>query len=153
MKKLIYTIILFCSVMFVSCENACDVKEDITQLKSYRSELRRMNEMTADSLESRQKEAIRLDEKLKELHIYESGRTPQYILKIKLKQSHSIFSDLDEHLKDAMNAIVFEMPVDKDFYRQVSIGTSIVDEFRMGSFILSGSMGSWEMTVENKEIR
>lgn len=52
-----------------------------------------------------------------------------------------------------MNAIDFEIPVDKDFYNSVSIGTDIVDEFRTGSFVLKGSFGSWEMSVKGKEIR
>jgi hypothetical protein len=86
------------------------------------------------------------------MKIYTTGRTPQYILKFKLKQSH-ITLDLAEHAKDAMNAIEFEMPVDKNFYDQINVGTEIINNFRTGSFIINGSFGKWKMTVVNKEIR
>ena len=52
-----------------------------------------------------------------------------------------------------MNAIEFEMPVSKEFYASVNENTEIIDEFRFGSFVLNGSYGDWEMTVEGKEIR
>ena len=51
-----------------------------------------------------------------------------------------------------MNAIEFELPVDREFYHSVSQNQSIVDEFRHGSMILRGSFGSWKMTVINKRI-
>jgi hypothetical protein len=86
------------------------------------------------------------------LGLYKDGKQPQYILKLKLKQSH--FSlDISDHVKDAMNAIEFEMPVSKEFYASVNENTEIIDEFRFGSFVLNGSYGDWEMTVEGKEIR
>jgi len=84
--------------------------------------------------------------------MYENGKTPQYFLKIKLKQSHFSLS-IKKHIKDNMNTIEFEIPVDKDFYHSVSVGTQIVDEFRSGSFLLYGSIGDWKMTIEDKEIR
>lgn len=80
------------------------------------------------------------------------GRTPKYILKLHLKQSHFSLS-IKKHIADAVNAIDFEMPVDKEFYDSVKVGSEIVDEFRAGSFFLKGSFGDWEMTVKDKEIR
>ena len=52
-----------------------------------------------------------------------------------------------------MNAIEFEIPVDKDFYNSINVGDEIVDNFRAGSFIINGSFGSWNMKVKGKEIR
>lgn len=76
----------------------------------------------------------------------------KYILKIRLKQAHFSLS-IKKHIKDAVNAIDFEIPVDKEFYNSVSKGTEIIDDFRFGSLVLSGSFGDWEMTVKDKEIR
>jgi hypothetical protein len=73
-------------------------------------------------------------------------------LKIRLKQANFSLS-IKKHIKNAVNAIDFEIPVDKDFYDSVSEGTEIVDKFRFGSFVLYGSFGDWEMTVKGKEIR
>lgn len=52
-----------------------------------------------------------------------------------------------------MNKIIFEMSVSKEFYDSVHNGTEIVDDFRVGSFVLNGSLGKWKMTVQDKYIR
>jgi outer membrane murein-binding lipoprotein Lpp len=75
-----------------------------------------------------------------------------YILTINIKQSHFTL-DIGQHIKDEMNDISIEIPVDKEFYDAVEVGDIINDEFRWGSLILKGSIGSWDVTVENKEIR
>lgn len=76
----------------------------------------------------------------------------RYIIEFKLKQTHFTL-DLGQHAKDAINTIVFELPVDKAFYDSVQEGDVIVNEFRSGSLIISGSFGKWKMTVNKKIIR
>ncbi|MFA5207475.1 MAG: hypothetical protein WC428_02345 [Candidatus Paceibacterota bacterium] len=153
MKTKSFLITIFISVMFFACkEIPCDVKEDIDQLKQTKSEYQNEIRDFADARAQNVHEIDSLNGILKILNIYASGKTPQYILKIHLKQSHFTL-DIGKHIKDAANAIDFEIPVDKDFYNQVKVGTSIVDNFRMGSFILEGSFGNWDMTVKGKEIR
>jgi hypothetical protein len=153
MKTKLFLIIIFILVMFFACkEIPCDVKEDIDQLKQTKSEYQNEIRDFADARAQNVHEIDSLNGILKILNIYASGKTPQYILKIHLKQSHFTL-DIGKHIKDAANAIDFEIPVDKDFYNQVKVGTSIVDNFRMGSFILEGSFGNWDMTVKGKEIR
>jgi len=135
-----------------SCETENDVRSSITILKAERDNLQLQVQRLSEIKSSKQHQVILLDERLKELNIYTSGRTPKYILKIHLKQSHFSLS-ISKHVKDAMNAIDFEMPVDRDFYNSVSVGTEIVDNFRVGSFLLYGSLGDWNMSVRGKEIR
>jgi len=150
MKRII--VIALLSLSLFSCkETPCDVTEDINNLKDRRTIAQGLVDNLIILKDSKEAEIAVLDEKLKLLHIYDSGKTPQYILKIRLKQSHML--DVGKMIKDAMNAIDFELPVDKNFYNQVEVGTSIVDNFRMGSFILEGSFGNWDMTVRGKEIR
>ena len=75
-----------------------------------------------------------------------------YIVEFEIKQSH--FSlDISEHLKDNINKLTFEVPVDKDYYNKVYVGQEINDSFRMGSFIMKGSIGKWKITVKNKYIK
>ena len=81
-----------------------------------------------------------------------SAKAPKYVLKLRLKQANFSLS-IKKHIKNAVNAIDFEMPVDKEFYDSVSEGTEIIDKFRFGSFVLGGSFGDWEMTVKGKEVR
>lgn len=76
----------------------------------------------------------------------------RYVIEFKLKQTHMTL-DLLEHAKDAMNAITFEIPVDKPFYDSVKEGDEIINSFRTGSLIISGSFGNWKMTVNRKIIR
>lgn len=150
MKNFIFTFLML--LFLVSCETKESVTNELNLLKTERTSLQ--NEVANLSTTKDQKlaEISDLDVKIKEMNIISSGNTPKYILKLRLKQSH--FSlDIGKHIKDEMNAIEFELPVDKEFYNSVSTGTNIVDEFRTGSFILSGSFGDWEMTVKGKEIR
>ena len=75
----------------------------------------------------------------------------KYVLTLHIKQTH--FSlDLTEHLKDAMNDIYLQIPVDKEYYDSIDVGTVIDNSFRVGSFIWKGSFGSWRITVYDKEI-
>ncbi|MDZ7934498.1 MAG: hypothetical protein U5M51_05940 [Emticicia sp.] len=81
-----------------------------------------------------------------------NAKGPKYMLKLRLKQSHLSLS-IKKHIKDAVNAIEFELPVDKEFYDSVSEGTEIIDKFRFGSMVLYGTLGDWEMTVKEKYIK
>jgi hypothetical protein len=126
MKSKFLTLITF-SVILLSCGENAEVK----QLK---------------------KENALLVEQLNALKAGNSSKSPKYILKLRLKQAHFSLS-IKKHIKDAVNAIDFEMPVDKEFYDSVSEGTEIIDKFRFGSFVLGGSFGDWEMTVKGKEVR
>ena len=78
--------------------------------------------------------------------------TAKYIITFRIKQTH-ITLDIGEHIKDSMNEIKIEIPVDKEYYDPLSVGDTIYDDFRMGSLIMHGSFGSWDVTVDNKEIR
>ena len=76
----------------------------------------------------------------------------KYVITFNIKQTHFTL-DIGEHLKDAMNDISIEIPVDKEYYDSVEVGDTIDDSFRVGSFIWKGSFGNWNVTVESKEIR
>lgn len=81
----------------------------------------------------------------------EENGTAKYVVTFKIKQSH-ITLDIKEHIKDNMNAIMLDVPVDKEYFDMLSIGDVIEDDFRMGSLIMHGSFGNWVITVENKTI-
>ncbi|WP_428656418.1 hypothetical protein [Runella sp.] len=106
----------------------------------------------AAEMERLQKENAALKAQVQELTATQSEKKLKYILKIRLKQANFSLS-IKKHIKNAINAVDFELPVDKDFYDSVSEGTEIVDKFRFGSFVLYGSFGDWEMTVKDKQIR
>ncbi len=150
MKKIIASILILASLN--SCENEQSVKSDIDRLKNQRQTIQsEVNRLTSVE-SSKSKKVDELNEELKALNIYKSGETPKYILKIKLKQSRVSLS-IKKHIKDAANAIEFEIPVSKEFYDHVNIGTEITDDFRFGSFVLNGTFSSWNMKVVKKSIK
>lgn len=76
----------------------------------------------------------------------------KYVVTFEIKQSH--FSlDVTKHIKDAMNAIEIEIPVDKEYYDNVDVGDTINNDFRVGSMVMKGSFGSWDVIVKGKDIR
>ena len=150
MKNLL--LLLMIAFTLVSCESKKSITDDISKLKIDRISLRNSVDSLNNTKDEKTAQISVLNEKIKELGIYASGKTPKYILTLHLKQTHFSLS-ITKHIKDAANAIDFELPVDKDFYNSVEIGTNIVDEFRTGSLILSGSFGDWEMTVKGKNIK
>lgn len=78
--------------------------------------------------------------------------TAKYIITFNIRQTHFTL-DLSQHMKDAMNDISIQIPVDKEYYDNVNVGDVIDDSFRMGSLVFAGSFGNWKVTVENKEIK
>ena len=78
--------------------------------------------------------------------------TAKYIITFNIKQSHFTL-DIEQYMKDEMNAISIQIPVDKEYYDSVEVGDTIADDFRIGSLIMKGSFGSWDITVEDKEIQ
>jgi hypothetical protein len=86
----------------------------------------------------------------KEIQIAEDKGLVYYIITFEARQTH--FSlDISEHLKDAANAYTFQIPVDKTFYDSVSIGQEYTREFRAGSMLLKGTLGSNKITIVGKE--
>lgn len=82
----------------------------------------------------------------------EANGTAKYVVAFRIKQSHFTL-DIGEHIKDSMNEITIEIPVDKEYYDSVSVGDTVNDYFRVGSLIMHGSFGNWKVTVDNKEVR
>ena len=137
MKKYIIALIVIIAVTLSGCSETETVKnEDIAKKESEIAQL--------------EAERDRLNEEILNTKI--DNGLAKYVITFNIKQSH--FSlDLGEHLKDAMNDISIEIPVDKEYYDSVEIGDVIDDSFRMGSFIWKGSFGNWKVTIESKDIR
>ena len=74
-----------------------------------------------------------------------------YIVELEISQSH--FSlDLDDYLKDSMNEITIPIQVSEEYYYSVEEGDTLSDEFRVGSLLFKGSIGSWDIKVAQKQI-
>lgn len=155
MIKIVLVLVLF---MF-SCEQECDVNSDIITLKNQRKVLTEQVSLLNSEVESSKSKISQLNvvikskkESLSEIDIYLDGKEPLYVLSLELSQSHFSLS-IKKHIKDAMNAIEFDLPVGRSLYNKVNVGDVIVDDFRVGSFIMSGSFGDWKMKVKKKFIK
>ena len=91
-----------------------------------------------------------LENEIKDIKI--ESNTAKYIVTLNIKQSHFTL-DLGQHLKDEMNDISIQIPVDKEYFDSINVGDTIADDFRMGSLIFKGSFGNWKVTVQAKEIQ
>lgn len=145
-KKLLSTLLIASALTFTACtpsEKELDVaiqekQEQLLDLKGEYTALKSEYDVLS-SLTSQAK----IDTAPKE--------NKRYIMTLKLKQSH--FSlNLKDHIKDSVNAIELDVAVDKEYYDSYEKGDEILSEFRAGSFITSGKLGSWKITVENKHI-
>ena len=137
MKKYVIVLIATIAIILSGCSKTGTVtNEDIAKLESEIAQL--------------EAERDRLNEEILNTKI--DNGLAKYVITFNIKQSHFTL-DLGEHLKDAMNDISIEIPVDKEYYDSVEVGDIIDDSFRMGSFIWKGSFGNWKVTVESKGIR
>ena len=153
MKTMVVFLSFFVGIIICSCEDSKVTQDEVINLRRERSILRESVRALSLEKQSLQKEIESLEKVLSERRAFvSSGKEPKYILTLKLKQSH-VSLDIGKNIKDAANAIEFEIPVDKEFYDSVSEGIEIVDDFRVGSFIINGSFGRWKMTVVGKDIR
>lgn len=100
-----------------------------------------------------------LQEEVAELESYknslkdmiEQEDKPAYVITFEASQSH-LTLDIGTLIKDAMNTTEFEVVVDKRYYNSVEIGQSINSDFRVGSLLMKGSIGSWDIKVADKKV-
>ena len=137
MKKYIVVLIAMMAITLSGCsKNETVTNEDVAKLESEIVQLKA--------------ERDRLNEEILNTKI--DNGLAKYVITFNIKQTHFTL-DIGEHLKDSMNDISIEIPVDKEYYDSVEVGDVIDDSFRMGSFIWKGSFGNWKVTVESKDIR
>ena len=137
MKKCAIVLIAMIAITLSGCSKTETVtNEDVAKLESEIAQL--------------ETERDRLNEEILDAKI--DNNLAKYVIAFNIKQTHFTL-DIGEHLKDAMNDISIEIPVDKEYYDSVEVGDTIDDSFRVGSFIWKGSFGNWKVTVESKDIR
>ena len=137
MKKYIVVLIAMMAITLSGCSKTETItNEDVAKLESEIAQLKA--------------ERDRLNEEILNTKI--DNGLAKYVITFNIKQTHFTL-DIGEHLKDSMNDISIEIPVDKEYYDSVEVGDVIDDSFRMGSFIWKGSFGNWKVTVESKDIR
>lgn len=144
MRKIVIMFVSLCLVTcaMTGCSKEKELSVNIVKLEKMVSEL----EDDVHNLEAQKK---MLENEIRDIKI--QSNTAKYIVTLNIKQSHFTL-DLGQHLKDEMNDISIQIPVDKEYFDSVNVGDTIADDFRMGSLIFKGSFGNWKITVQAKEI-
>lgn len=133
MKRFTLIMVLLISIMLLAgCGNA-DLELERSQLQSEIETL----QADIDTLQKNRDELIQKDEII-------------YVIELEIAQSHFTL-DLDEHLKDSMNKISIPIQVSEEYYYSIEVGDTLSNEFRAGSFLFKGSIGSWEIKVIDKQ--
>lgn len=128
-------LLLGTAIALAGCTQPEDLQQEVVQLEA---------EITALTAE---KESLGT----KILETKKEHGLERYMVSINIKQEHTILN-VDKMIKDEMNDISIAIPVDEEFYNSVSVGTVLDDSFRKGSFLLEGSIGRWNITVDGKWI-
>ena len=115
-------------------------------------ELKQEYDLLQDQYAALQEEVAELEsyrDSLKDM--IEQEDRPAYVITFEVSQSH-LTLDIGTLIKDAMNTTEFEVMVDKRYYDSVEIGQSINSDFRIGSLLMKGSVGSWDIKVADKKV-
>ena len=133
-KSLILVIFIITTMCLLAGCNNEDLKTERSELQTEIDEL----QTDVDRLQEVRDGLIQKDEII-------------YVIELEISQSH--FSlDLEEHMKDYMNTITISIQVSEEYYYSVEIGDILDDEFRIGSYVFKGSIGSWQIKVVDKKI-
>lgn len=144
MRKVRVLAIIATSVLLVT---GCATQEEQldSKISSLKTEISSLEEEKVQLEQEKQKLETEVSEKK-----VENG-TAVYIVTINIAQEHPVW-DMKNNIKDSMNDVDIDIPVSKEFYDSVEVGTVLDDSFRAGSFIISGSIGSWNIKVTDKKI-
>lgn len=117
-KQLLFGLALLWSIFFSSCETKCDIAKDIDELRAERIILQRETASLSLSKDQISSQISKLNEKVKELKIYESGNVPHYYMRLQ-------FTPTTLRIRNVVvNSFTIEIPVDKRFYESNDVGAS-----------------------------
>lgn len=133
MKRLKLTMLLVTSVMFLSGCGTSDLELERSQLQTEIEKL----QSEVDNLQEIRDGLIQKDDIV-------------YVIELEISQTHATLN-IKEHLKDSMNAINIPIQVSEEYYYSVEEGDTVSDEFRVGSFVFKGSIGSWDIRIVDKQ--
>lgn len=138
------------------CMTSCYTSEDQKRLQQECRELSNQKYSLYQEINHLKESKTTLNKEVSDLRIEKGiaskGRTPQYLVKFKIKQGTFSLS-IGEHIKNEANAIEMEMPVSREFYNQLSIGDDLLDNFKAGSFWIDGDLSWLHMKVISKRIK
>lgn len=149
MKKILFVLVAI--LAFASCDNLetqQQLHKECAQLRREKASLQYQINSSYSNLNAIRNEVNELNRQKSAL---QSGREIKYIVKFQIKQG-TFTLDIFEHVKNEMNSIEIEIPVNKAFYDRLSVGQDITDSFKWGSLVFNGDFSTLHMRVISKRI-
>lgn len=150
LSRVLMILVAVMSLSFVSCQQESDERN--AKLRSERQRIEGEIHSLSVQKDQLHKENSMLEEKisLNTATLYPDKY--MYIVKIKIHQS-TFTLDIGEHIKNKMNDIEFEIPVDKAYYLKCGVGNEITDaDLKMGSLVMDGDFSELHITITGKRI-
>ena len=149
---LVVAITALVAILVSACGRTPDeMKQQIYKYKELERQARSELQTTNKELNIAAQELKEVRDKLDiDKHKLKGGKV-KYVFVIELKQEHFTL-DIGKHIKDSMNKVKFEIPVDEEFYSKFNTNDELLSEFRGGSFWIEGSIGEWKLTLIDKKI-
>jgi hypothetical protein len=143
MKKLL----LIFLIVFFSCRSEEEILSDIQK------EIKE----TTITLENYRKELSEVSQALliyqQDIESFKALETENICL-VTLEIYQSTFTlNIGEHIKNKVNKIKIQLPVDPIFYNDIKIGDDVFDKMKWGSFLFDGDISSLHAKVIEKNIR
>jgi len=135
--------------LFVSCNKT---KDDVDNIQREYDTIKAQSDMYREQANNLNKSIEELRKTQYHLSQLSKGKKPLYVLLLNVHQSNFTL-DISQHIKNSMNSSEFQIPVSEDYYNNVKEGEDLSDEFKLGSFIMSGKWGNIKVTVVKKEIK
>jgi ATP-dependent 26S proteasome regulatory subunit len=150
-----FLVIFVMSLSLIGCSEKYlngRVNELRQERKSLSSDVNRLKN-ECSSLQQRQVILFQTVRNLEaEKYALSNGREPNYVITLEIKQS-TFTLDIGEHIKNNMNAITMQIPVSKQFYNSVRVGTKISEEFKYGSLVFNGDFSELNVVVKDKYVK
>ena len=126
-------------IKFVPINSNTKTLEFQNKIDSQKSTLNKLESSIIETKESLNSMCLLRTDYLKEVELLRAekkGKIITYFIEIELNKNS--------------DSVKFSIPVDREYYNQLEIGETLLNEFRECSFLIEGSTGGWETKVTRK---
>lgn len=149
--KLKHLALVICSLLLLSSCNP--FSSENRKLREDNEQQSRLYSKLSQAIAFKTQEYIVLNNCIKNKYIIlKSNGNVHYIIKVKIHQTSYSLS-VSEYIKNKINDIELEIPVDKEYYNSLHIGSRLDEgKLKYGSLLRDGDFSILKMTVINKRI-
>jgi hypothetical protein len=129
-------------IKFVPINSNTKTLELQSKIDSQKSTLNKLESSIIETRDSLNSMCILRTDYLKEVELLRAekkGKIITYFIEIEIRYKHT-----------SLNEVKMSIPVDREYYNQLEIGETLLNEFRGCSFLIEGSTGGWDVKVIRK---